>query len=96
MDSLPELTGNRNREKSGQPFSTAALEQQLEILFQRANYLAHAVEVGALQFLDAIDLSWDAAEWAGLVKMAGADRVQQVLARAFMLAPKANALRGNQ
>jgi hypothetical protein len=68
----------------------SAVEQQLEILFQRANYLAHTVEIGALQFLDAIDLSWDAAEWAGLVKMAGSDRVQQVLARAFMKAPRGN------
>lgn len=73
----------REKQNSSAGDSGAVLKQ-LEILYQRCVYLAHAVDVGGLRFLDAVDLAWDAADWAGVLASAGPDKVQDVLARAFM------------
>jgi hypothetical protein len=56
----------------------------LHILFERSCTLADRVEAGELGFLDAVDLAWSAAEFAGIVDRVGPDLVQHVLACAFM------------
>lgn len=56
----------------------------LHILFERSCTLADRVEAGELSFLDAVDLAWSAAEFAGTVDRVGPDLVQHVLACAFM------------
>jgi hypothetical protein len=69
--------------------------QQLEIFAVRACDLADRVAVGEIPFLDAIDISYDAALWAdlpnaieasGLIDtrvLTGDDIVQAVLAASF-------------
>ncbi len=62
----------------------AVVEAQLEILFQSACILADRVAAGDMHLLDAADLIQSAAEFAGVVDNAGQDRVQEVLAWAFV------------
>jgi hypothetical protein len=57
--------------------------RQLEIFARRALDLADQVAAGQLRFLDAVDIAYDAASWAGLVKAVGDDVVQATLAAAF-------------
>jgi hypothetical protein len=59
---------------------------QLKILAIRTGELADRVGAGELQFLDAVDVAYEAAVWAGLVETAGDDLVQRVLAAAFATA----------
>jgi hypothetical protein len=61
-----------------------ARRDPLEILHERSCTLANRVEACELSFLDAIDIAWTAAEFAGTVDRVGPDLVQQVLAAAFM------------
>ncbi len=56
---------------------------QLSILFDRASTLAARARDGSLPFLDAVDMAYSAAEWAGLIERFGDDVVQIVLADAF-------------
>ena len=71
-----------------------ALTRQLEILALRSIELADRVAAGQLRFLDAIDLAYEAAVWAGLPEaidksglitgiLTGDDIVQATLAAAF-------------
>jgi hypothetical protein len=60
----------------------------LDLLFERCCTLADRVATGELGFLDAVDMAWSAAEFAGTVDRVGPDSVQAVLAEAFMAAPK--------
>jgi hypothetical protein len=57
--------------------------RQLKILGQRSTELAERVAAGELMFIDAIDMAYSAAVWAGLVETIGDDKVQAVLAAAF-------------
>jgi hypothetical protein len=57
--------------------------KQLEIFAIRALDLADQVAAGQLRFLDAVDMAYEAATWAGLVKAVGDDIVQATLAAAF-------------
>ena len=43
--------------------------RQLEILAIRSFELAERVEAGEVEFLDAIDVAYDAAYWSGLVEI---------------------------
>jgi hypothetical protein len=56
---------------------------QLELLAIRGSELAERVAVGQIQFLDAIDLLYDAATSSGLIENAGDGAVQAVMACAF-------------
>jgi hypothetical protein len=60
----------------------------LDLLYERSCTLADRVAAGEIPFLDAVDMGWSAAEWAGTVDRVGPDLVQHVLACAFMGAPK--------
>jgi hypothetical protein len=56
----------------------------LDLLYERTCVLADRVARGELAFLDAVDMAWTAAEFAGTVGRVGPDQVQHVLAAAFM------------
>jgi hypothetical protein len=56
----------------------------LDLLYKRTCVLADRVTGGELLFLDAIDMGYSAACWAGLVARFGEDAVQATLAAAFM------------
>jgi hypothetical protein len=58
-------------------------EHPLDLLFDRAATLADRASNGSLRFLDAVDLAYSAADFAGLVDRYGDDVVQLVLADAF-------------
>ena len=68
--------------------SRSRYSRQLEILAIRALDLADQVAAGQLRFFDAVDIAYDAAIWAGLVKAVGDDIVQATLAAAFANARK--------
>jgi len=55
----------------------------LDLLFERSCTLAERVFDGQLGFIDAIDMAYTAADFAGLVDRYGDDTVQMVLADAF-------------
>jgi hypothetical protein len=63
-------------------------DRSLDILFVRSCVLAQRVADGELAFLDAVDLAYSAADWAGLVQRVGDDAVQQILAEAFIGVPR--------
>jgi hypothetical protein len=56
----------------------------LDLLFERCCTLADRVDASELAFLDAVDMAWTAAEFAGTVDRVGPDQIQHVLACAFM------------
>jgi len=62
--------------------------QQLKLLALRCIDLADRVIAGQLQFIDAVDMAYSAAQWAGLTESVGDDVVQKVLAAAFMHVPR--------
>ena len=55
----------------------------LSLLFDRTVALAERARCGELGFIDAVDMAYSAADWAGLVDRYGDDLVQLVLADAF-------------
>ena len=55
----------------------------LELLFDRSCVLAEKAASGELPFLEAVDMAYSAADFAGLVDRYGDDVVQLVLADAF-------------
>jgi hypothetical protein len=57
--------------------------RQLDLLAVRALELADRVAAGQLGFIDAVDLSYEAAVWAGLRETVGDDLIQATLAAAF-------------
>jgi hypothetical protein len=61
---------------------------QLELLFKRSCTLAGRVLAGDLPFIDAVDMAYSAAAWAGVIDRYGDDVVQDVLATAFMEVPR--------
>jgi len=56
---------------------------QLELFAVRCSELRDQVDAGGIAFLDAIDMCWSAAVWAGLIDRYGDDPVQKVMAAAF-------------
>ena len=60
----------------------------LEILYVRSCVLAERAALGELNFIDAVDMAYSAADWAGLVERVGDDVVQQILAEAFIGVPR--------
>jgi hypothetical protein len=60
----------------------------LELLYERSCILASRVDAGDISFLDAVDMAYSAAEFAGTVARVGPDQVQAALAAAFMGVPK--------
>lgn len=64
--------------------STAEKIDPLDILYERSRTLADRVAAGELGFIEAVDLAWEAAAFAGTVDRVGPDLVQHVLACAFM------------
>lgn len=56
----------------------------LTILADRCATLAARVRRRELPFIDAIDMAYSAADFAGLVDCYGDDRIQALLADAFM------------
>jgi hypothetical protein len=67
------------------------VDAALDLLFARALQIADRVELGLLPFIDGVDLAYSAAQWSGLVDIAGDDLVQHVLASAFMYTPRGSA-----
>jgi hypothetical protein len=77
------------------PILAPKVTRQLEILARRCLQLADQVAAGEIPFLDAVDLAYDAAVWAGLPNaidtsglidvdvITGDDIVQAVIAAAF-------------
>jgi hypothetical protein len=61
----------------------ARASRQLEILAMRSLELADRVAAGELAFLEAVDLAYSAAVWAGLVETVGDDVIQATLAACF-------------
>jgi hypothetical protein len=61
----------------------ARTTKQLEILSLRSLELADPVAAGEVAFIDAVDVAYTAAVWAGLTETVGDDIVQAVLAEAF-------------
>jgi hypothetical protein len=57
--------------------------KQLEILAVRSLELADRVAAGQIGFLDAVDLAYEAAVWAGLRESVGDDVIQATMAAAF-------------
>ena len=56
----------------------------LEILSDRCATLAARVREGQVSFIDAIDMAYSAADFAGLIESYGDDKIQGILANAFM------------
>ena len=65
------------------PNSTA-----LDLLFDRACVLAGRVKSGEIPFLDAVDFAYSAADFTGMVQRHGDDKIQKILAAAFMDIPR--------
>jgi hypothetical protein len=60
------------------------MRDALSVLSERCATLADRVRGGQISFIDAVDLAYSAADFAGLIEAYGDDRVQAVLADAFM------------
>jgi hypothetical protein len=81
-----------NRRAAAEPTAASAPDfsipdfyvDPLEILYRRSRVLAWRVTRSQLNFIDAVDMAYDAAQWAGLIETYGDDLVQGVLATAFM------------
>jgi hypothetical protein len=68
---------------ANQPAIASRATRQLEILTLRSFDLADRVEAGEIKLLEAVDLAYEAAYWAGLVESVGNDVVQTILCEAF-------------
>ena len=60
------------------------MNEPLVLLLDRCKILAARVRDGDMSFVDAVDMGYSAADFAGLVTRYGDDRVQAVLVEAFM------------
>jgi hypothetical protein len=77
----PDITNNN-------PNSQQFVGRLTRFFSDRCEQLALRVRAGQLPFIEAVDLAYSAAQWGGAVDALGDDRVQQVMARAFMGAPR--------
>ena len=64
--------------------SSPSQSDPLDLLFRRSCVLADRARGKTLQFIDAVDMAYSAAEWSGLVDRYGDDVVQLILADAFL------------
>jgi hypothetical protein len=78
--------GERHRRDLGDKNPIAI--NPLDLLHERCRTLVSRVQAGELPFIEAVDFAYSAACFAGLVDCYGDDAIQQVLARAFVGAPK--------
>lgn len=58
-------------------------QHQLELFAIRASELADRVAAGQIAFIEAVDMAYSAAQWAGLADSVGDDAVQKIMAAAF-------------
>jgi len=63
--------------------SSSRAPHPLDLLFDKCDALAARVSRREIPFVDAVDLAYSAADWAGLVDCYGDNQVQAVLAEAF-------------
>lgn len=62
---------------------STATNRQLELFAIRCSELTDRVQRGEIGFIDAVDMAYSAAQWAGLTETAGDDAVQLVMAAGF-------------
>jgi hypothetical protein len=74
---IPRMDGN------SPPSKTDFVSAQLRLLAIRGSELADQVTHGQINFLDAVDVAYDAAVAAGLVDAVGDDQIQKLLAACF-------------
>jgi hypothetical protein len=65
------------------PAVATADDRRLDLFAVRCRDLRDRVVVGSINFLDAVDLAYEAAVWSGLADDVGDDVVQSVMAMAF-------------
>jgi hypothetical protein len=56
----------------------------LIIFSERCRTLASRVQNNQVPFIEAVDLAYSAADFAGLIESYGDDRIQELMASAFM------------
>jgi hypothetical protein len=78
-----KIVGYGNPESSKSSKTQNQATRQLEILSIRSLELAERVAAGEVAFIDAVNLAYEAAVWAGLTEASGDDVVQTILAEAF-------------
>jgi hypothetical protein len=64
--------------------SSQVSRQQLVLFERRCQTLADRVSCKQLNFVDAVDLAYEAAIWSGLADAVGDDVVQATMGNAFM------------
>jgi hypothetical protein len=65
------------------PARKSRVTRQLEILALRSLELADRAAAGQLPFIDAVDMAYSAAQWAGMPETVGDDAIQLVLSASF-------------
>jgi hypothetical protein len=65
------------------PARKSRVTQQLEILALRSLELADQVAAGHLPFIDAVDMAYSAAQWAGLPETVGDNTIKLALSASF-------------
>jgi hypothetical protein len=66
-----------------QPARKSRVTYRVEILVLRSLELADRVAAGELGFIDAVDMAYSAARWAGLPETGGDDAIPLVLSASF-------------
>lgn len=65
------------------PINKSRATKQLKILALRGLELADRAAAGRPPFIDAVDVAYSAAQWAGLPETVGDDAIQLVLSASF-------------
>jgi hypothetical protein len=65
------------------PTNKSRATKQFEILALRSLELADRAAAGQLPFIDAVDMPYSAARWAGSPETGGEDAIQLVLSASF-------------
>jgi hypothetical protein len=78
------MNDNTRGARAAQLNSSRDSRQQLVLFERRCQTLADRVGCQQLNFVDAVDLAYDAAIWSGLADAVGDDVVQATMANAFM------------
>src|SRR5262249_20351670 len=81
---VKEMNDHTRGPHAAQLKSSQVSRQQLVLFERRCQTLADRVSCKQLNFVDAVDLAYDAATWSGLVDAVGDDVVQTTMANAFM------------
>jgi hypothetical protein len=56
----------------------------LDIFAERCRTIAGRVRENQIPFIEAVDMAWSAADFAGLIESYGDDQIQEIMAGAFM------------